>query len=144
MKRGGGWGVLAYVVNGETYMASQVGSSNVFKADIDIPAGSGELEITPVYYNKTAFESENNPYTKFYVDASTLGDAWADKKGHTTLGCYTWYNSGNGGSYPGQPMLKDGSGKYYTDIWFPNRTTNGTIAIGRRSYTTLDLHRAEQ
>ena len=132
MKRGGGWGVLAYVVNGETYMASQVGSSNVFKADIDIPAGSGELEITPVYYNKTAFESENNPYTKFYVDASTLGDAWADKKGHTTLGCYTWYNSGNGGSYPGQPMLKDGSGKYYMYVSEYYIKSDGTVQYSDR------------
>ncbi len=135
--RTGGWAVMAYVVNGETFMASQVGSSNVYKANIEVPAGSGDLEITPVYYNKPAFE--NKKYVKFYVDASTLGTAWADKQGNTTIGCYTWYSATkNNGNYPGQPMLKDGSGKYYMYVPEYYIEEDGTVSSTRIKGVLID------
>ena len=107
----GGWAVRAYVVNGETFPATKK-SDGVYTAQITVPKGSGNLEVTPVYYNTKAEAA--NKYIKFYVDATSLGDHWGN-----TIGFYTWYGINEipgDGNYPGQPLLKDGSGKLYTYI----------------------------
>ncbi|WP_407720887.1 InlB B-repeat-containing protein [Ruminococcus sp. JE7B6] len=107
----GGWAVRAYVVNGETFLATKK-SDGVYTAQITVPKGSGNLEVTPVYYNTKAEAA--NEYVKFYADATSLDNHWGN-----TIAFYTWYGSDdvkNDGTYPGQPMLKDGSGKYYAFV----------------------------
>ena len=119
----GGWAVRAYVVNGETFPATKK-SDGVYTAQITVPKGSGNLEVTPVYYNTKAETA--NEYVKFYADATSLGDHWGN-----TIAFYTWYGSDdvkNDGTYPGQPMLKDGSGKYYAFVAKHYINDDGTVS----------------
>ena len=118
----GGWAVRAYVVNGETFPATKK-SDGVYTAQITVPKGSGDLEVTPVYYNTKAETAKE--YVKFYADATSLGDHWGN-----TIAFYTWYGSDdvkNDGTYPGQPMLKDGSGKYYAFVARHYINDDGTV-----------------
>jgi hypothetical protein len=109
-----GYYVEAFVINGETYKANNDGNG-VYSASYKIPAGSGDIEITPVYFNNNIKDAED--YITVYVDASDLDDLWGN-----TVSCYTYYNiNGTDGpgmdcAYPGQPLLKDTSGKYYTMV----------------------------
>ena len=119
----GGWAVRAYVVNGETFPATKK-SDGVYTAQITVPKGSGNLEVTPVYYNTKAEAA--NEYVKFYADATSLDGHWGN-----TIAFYTWYGSDdvkNDGTYPGQPMLKDGSGKYYAFVAKHYINDNGTVS----------------
>lgn len=107
-----GYAVHGFVVNGETFEATEGATDGVYEGVITIPAGTGNVEITPVYYNKTQEEAGN--YFKFYVNPSndkTYKTHWGE-----TVALFTWYGSGQqagDGTYPGQPLLKDGSGKLY-------------------------------
>ncbi len=107
-----GYAVHGFVVNGETFEATEGATDGVYEGVITIPAGTGNVEITPVYYNKT--QDEAGKYFKFYVNPSndkTYKTHWGE-----TVALYTWYGSGQlagDGAYPGQPLLKDGSGKLY-------------------------------
>lgn len=119
----GGWAVRAYVVNGETFPATKK-SDGVYTAQITVPKGSGDLEVTPVYYNTKAETAKE--YVKFYADATSLDGHWGN-----TIAFYTWYGSDdvkNDGTYPGQPMLKDGSGKYYAFVAKHYINDNGTVS----------------
>lgn len=119
----GGWAVRAYVVNGETFPATKK-SDGVYTAQITVPKGSGNLEVTPVYYNTKAETAKE--YVKFYADATSLGNHWGN-----TIAFYTWYGSDdvkNDGTYPGQPMLKDGSGKYYAFVAKHYINDDGTVS----------------
>lgn len=110
--------VFAYVINGETVLATSKGNG-VYEATYNVPAESDDVEITPVYYNRNI--EENGDYITFYVDASELGDRWGN-----IVACYSYYYKngvsnaegtyhGDGG-YPGQPMLLNANGKYYTKL----------------------------
>jgi hypothetical protein len=106
--------VAAFVVNGKTYLADTK-SEGVYYTTISIPADSEDIEITPVYFNQNI--EDNGDYIKFYIDASELDDMWGN-----TLSCYTYYFDSDGntyhgdGGYPGQPLLLDDNGKYYTYV----------------------------
>ena len=55
-----------------------------------------------------------------------MGNHWGN-----TIAFYTWYGSDdvkNDGTYPGQPMLKDGSGKYYAFVAKHYINDNGTVS----------------
>ncbi len=108
--------VGAYVVNGETVEVSDMGKGK-FVATYNVPANSDGIEITPVYYNHNIDDAGD--YITFYVTApDSVKTLWGN-----TIACYSYYygasNSSTGhgdGSYPGQPMLKTATGKYYTKV----------------------------
>lgn len=113
-----GYYVYAYVINGETVYTTSLGGG-IYEATYNVPADSSNIEITPVYYN-TKIE-EAGDYITFFVDASELGDRWGN-----TIACYSYYYANgtdtSGGiyhgdcGYPGQPMLKNANGKYFTKL----------------------------
>lgn len=123
-----GYYVGAYVINGETVRASSQGNGK-YEASYLLSESltSKSLEITPVYFNSHI--NENDDYITFYVDASeVLNDEYASKLAGNTLAVYTYYYTGEtgtaaepdakkgDGSYPGQPMLRDNNGKYFTKV----------------------------
>lgn len=132
--------VAAYSVNGRSYPASAVDASKgIYQTNITITediAENGVVEVTPIYYNKTIEENDN--YITFYVDAdkatkdwgSTIAvDAYSYRNGDKTKGELHAF-----GTYPGQPMVKDGQyyvikvPRYYYDI-----SSDGQIAMDENS-----------
>lgn len=123
-----GYYVAAYVINGITVTAVSQGNGK-YEASYLLSESmtSKSLEITPVYYNTNI--EKNDDYITFYVDASeVLNDEYASKLAGNTLATYTYYYTGGigadgdpnanegDGAYPGQPMLRDNNGKYYTKV----------------------------
>lgn len=115
--RKAGYYVGAYCVNGRNYPASaKDADQGIYQANITITEDLAEncvVEVTPVYYNRTI--EEDNNYITLYVDAdqatkdwgSTISvDAYSYKNGDKTKGELHAF-----GTYPGQPMVKDG--QYY-------------------------------
>ncbi len=125
-----GYYVYGYNINGETYTATAVGYTTagnpIYQTEYIVTGDeinnekSGVLEITPVYFNKNA--ENKNDYAVVYVDASQLQQADKDGKGWgNMISAYSYYYEGTTthhgeGGYPGQVMLKDSNGKYFTKI----------------------------
>lgn len=126
--------VYAFVINGETVLANNMGSG---KYTASYTVGSENLEITPVYFNQTI--KDNGDYITFYADATEVSDKWGN-----TVACYPYYYDGNkwidngkekpcayqDAAYPGQPMLKNSQGQYFTVVpryYYEYSDTNGTI-----------------
>ena len=146
----GGYYVYAYVINGVTVLATSKGNG-VYESTYSVPANSDDIEITPVYYNKN-IEADGN-YITFYVDATELGDHWGN-----IVACYSYYyingtdTSGGtyhgDGGYPGQPMLLNANGKYYTKIARYYYDANGkntnveVSGITLNNFYEYDLHSA--
>lgn len=144
----GGYYVYAYVINGQTVLATSQGNG-VYEATFSVPANSEYVEITPVYYNKNIEEDGN--YITFYVDAHELNGLWGD-----IVACYSYYykngsNDSGGtyhgdGSYPGQPMLLNANGKYYTKLakyYYNEKGENTGVQVSGltlNSYTEKTLH----
>lgn len=132
--------VAAYSVNGRSYPASAVDASKgIYQANITITedlAENGVVEVTPIYYNRTIEEDDN--YITFYVDAdkatkdwgSTISvDAYSYKNGDKTKGELHAF-----GTYPGQPMVKDG--QYYVikvPRYYYETTSAGQLVIDKNS-----------
>lgn len=138
--RKAGYYVGAYCVNGRNYTASAKNADQgIYQANITITedlAENGVVEVTPVYYNRTI--EEDNNYITLYVDAdqatkdwgSTISvDAYSYKNGDKTKGELHAF-----GTYPGQPMVKDGQyyvikvPRYYYEV-----SADGTLAIDKNS-----------
>lgn len=126
--------VYAFVINGETVLANNMGSG---KYTASYTVGSENLEITPVYFNQTI--KDNGDYITFYADATEVSEKWGN-----TVACYPYYYDGNtwtdgdkqkpcayqDAAYPGQPMLKNSQGQYFTVVpryYYEYSDTNGTI-----------------
>lgn len=126
--------VYAFVINGETVLANNMGSG---KYTASYTVGSENLEITPVYFNQTI--KDNGDYITFYADATEVSEKWGN-----TVACYPYYYDGNtwtennkekpcayqDAAYPGQPMLKNSQGQYFTIVpryYYEYSDTNGTI-----------------
>lgn len=126
--------VYAFVINGETVLANNMGSG---KYTASYTVGSENLEITPVYFNQTI--KDNGDYITFYADATEVSEKWGN-----TVACYQYYYDGNtwqdgnnqkpcayqDAAYPGQPMLKNSQGQYFTVVpryYYEYSDTNGTI-----------------
>lgn len=132
--------VAAYSVNGRSYPASAVDASQgIYQANITITedlAENGVVEVTPIYYNRTIEEDDN--YITFYVNAdqatkdwgSTISvDAYSYKNGNKTEGELHAF-----GTYPGQPMVKDG--QYYVikvPRYYYETTSDGQLVIDKNS-----------
>lgn len=132
--------VAAYSVNGRSYPASAVDASQgIYQANITITedlAENGVVEVTPIYYNRTIEEDDN--YITFYVNAdqatkdwgSTISvDAYSYKNGNKTEGELHAF-----GTYPGQPMVKDG--QYYVikvPRYYYETTSAGQLVIDKNS-----------
>lgn len=138
--RKAGYYVGAYCVNGRNYPASAKNADQgIYQANITITEDLAEncvVEVTPVYYNRTI--EEDNNYITLYVDAdqatkdwgSTISvDAYSYKNGDKTKGELHAF-----GTYPGQPMVKDGQyyvikvPRYYYEV-----SADGTLAIDKNS-----------
>ena len=138
--RKAGYYVGAYCVNGRNYPASaKDADQGIYQANITITEDLAEnyvVEVTPVYYNRTIEEDDN--YITLYVDAdqatkdwgSTISvDAYSYKNGDKTKGELHAF-----GTYPGQPMVKDGQyyvikvPRYYYEV-----SADGTLAIDKNS-----------
>ena len=138
--RKAGYYVGAYCVNGRNYTASAKNADQgIYQANITITEDLAEncvVEVTPVYYNRTI--EEDNNYITLYVDAdqatkdwgSTISvDAYSYKNGDKTKGELHAF-----GTYPGQPMVKDGQyyvikvPRYYYEV-----SADGTLAIDKNS-----------
>lgn len=138
--RKAGYYVGAYCVNGRNYPASaKDADQGIYQANITITEDLAEnyvVEVTPVYYNRTIEEDDN--YITLYVDAdqatkdwgSTISvDAYSYKDGDKTKGELHAF-----GTYPGQPMVKDGQyyvikvPRYYYEV-----SADGTLAIDKNS-----------
>lgn len=126
--------VYAFVINGETVLANNMGSG---KYTASYTVGSENLEITPVYFNQTI--KDNGDYITFYADATEVSEKWGN-----TVACYPYYYDGNtwtennkekpcayqDAAYPGQPMLKNSQGQYFTVVpryYYQYSNTDGTI-----------------
>ena len=126
--------VYAFVINGETVLANNMGSG---KYTASYTVGSENLEITPVYFNQTI--KDNGDYITFYADATEVSEKWGN-----TVACYPYYYDGQlwqedgkdkpcayqDAAYPGQPMLKNSQGQYFTVVpryYYEYSDTNGTI-----------------
>ncbi len=135
-------GVRGFVYNGKSVKAIDAGDGTYY-ADITVPAHSVVdvnggttndpiLEVIPVYYNTKIPESD---YIKFYVDANTIGNEWGYNMGYST-----WYQNtslhGVEGSYPGQPLMKEGTKyvgyipKYYLSTNASTGDTSGSPFSG--------------
>lgn len=138
--RKAGYYVGAYCVNGRNYTASAKNADQgIYQANITITEDLAEncvVEVTPVYYNRTI--EEDNNYITLYVDAdqatkdwgSTISvDAYSYKNGDKTKGELHAF-----GTYPGQPMVKDGQyyvikvPRYYYEV-----SADGTLTIDENS-----------
>lgn len=138
--RKAGYYVGAYCVNGRNYPASAKNADQgIYQANITITEDLAEncvVEVTPVYYNRTI--EEDNNYITLYVDAdqatkdwgSTISvDAYSYKNGDKTKGELHAF-----GTYPGQPMVKDGQyyvikvPRYYYEV-----SADGTLTIDENS-----------
>lgn len=138
--RKAGYYVGAYCVNGRNYPASAKNADQgIYQANITITEDLAEncvVEVTPVYYNRTI--EEDNNYITLYVDAdqatkdwgSTISvDAYSYKNGDKTKGELHAF-----GTYPGQPMVKDGQyyvikvPRYYYEV-----SADGTLTIDTNS-----------
>lgn len=132
--------VAAYSVNGRSYPASAVDASKgIYQTNITITediAENGVVEVTPIYYNKTIEDDDN--YITFYVDADKATKDWGST---IAVDAYSYRNGNKDqgelhafGTYPGQPMVKDGQyyvikvPRYYYDI-----SSDGQIAIDKNS-----------
>lgn len=147
-RHAGGYYVYAYVINGQTVTTASKGNG-VYESTYSVPAGIEEVEITPVYYNKN-IEAAGD-YITFYVDASELGEHWGN-----IVACYSYYymngtdNSGGtkhgDGGYPGQPMLLNANGKYFTKLsryYYDssgNKTSYAISGITLNNFYENDLH----
>lgn len=126
--------VYAFVINGETVMANNMGSG---KYTASYTVGSEDLEITPVYFNQTI--KDNGDYITFYADTDEVLKKWGN-----TIACYAYYYDGtsrqDGGktkpnayedaAYPSQPMLKNSQGQHFTVVpryYYEYNATDGTI-----------------
>lgn len=144
-----GYYVYAYVINGETVNTTNIGNG-VYESTYSVPANySGVIEITPVYYN-TKIEAAGD-YITFYVDAAEIGDLWGNM-----VACYSYYymngtdTSGGtvygDGAYPGQPMLLNANGKYFTKLaryyydGSGNKTDYLISGITLNNYYENDIH----
>jgi|GEM_PF-257808 len=138
--RKAGYYVGAYCVNGRNYPASaKDADQGIYQANITITEDLAEnyvVEVTPVYYNRTIEEDDN--YITLYVDAdqatkdwgSTISvDAYSYKDGDKAKGELHAF-----GTYPGQPMVKDGQyyvikvPRYYYEV-----SADGTLTIDENS-----------
>lgn len=138
--RKAGYYVGAYCVNGRNYTASAKNADQgIYQANITITedlAENGVVEVTPVYYNRVI--EQNGDYITFYVDAdqatkdwgSTISvDAYSYKDGDKAKGELHAF-----GTYPGQPMVKDGQyyvikvPRYYYEV-----SADGTLTIDTNS-----------
>lgn len=138
--RKAGYYVGAYCVNGRNYPASAKNADQgIYQANITITEDLAEncvVEVTPVYYNRVI--EQNGDYITFYVDAdqatkdwgSTISvDAYSYKNGDKTKGELHAF-----GTYPGQPMVKDGQyyvikvPRYYYEV-----SADGTLTIDENS-----------
>lgn len=136
--------VAAYSVNGRSYPASAVDASKgIYQTNITITEDiaekgivNGIVEVTPIYYNRTIEEDDN--YITFYVDADKATKDWGST---IAVDAYSYRNGNKDqgelhafGTYPGQPMVKDGQyyvikvPRYYYDI-----SSDGQIAIDENS-----------
>lgn len=126
--------VYAFVINGETVMANDMGSG---KYTASYTVGNKNLEIIPVYFNKTI--KDNGDYITFYADTEEVLDKWGN-----TIACYAYYYDGTtrqegdkikpnayeDAAYPSQPMLKNSQGQYFTVVpryYYEYSNTDGTI-----------------
>lgn len=126
--------VYAFVINGETVMANNMGSG---KYTASYTVGSENLEITPVYFNQTI--KDNGDYITFYADTEEVLKKWGN-----TVACYSYYYDGNtwtdnnkekpcayqDAAYPSQPMLKNSQGQHFTVVpryYYEYNATDGTI-----------------
>lgn len=138
--RKAGYYVGAYCVNGRNYPASAKNADQgIYQANITITEDLAEncvVEVTPVYYNRVI--EQNGDYITFYVDAdqatkdwgSTISvDAYSYKDGDKAKGELHAF-----GTYPGQPMVKDGQyyvikvPRYYYEV-----SADGTLTIDTNS-----------
>lgn len=134
--------VYAFVINGETVLANNMGSG---KYTASYTVGSENLEITPVYFNQTI--KDNGDYITFYADATEVSEKWGN-----TVACYPYYYDGKtwqedgkdkpcayqDAAYPGQPMLKNSQGQYFTVVpryYYEYSDTNGTITKKEKTGT---------
>lgn len=136
--------VAAYSVNGRSYPASAVDASKgIYQTNITITEDiaekgivNGIVEVTPIYYNRTIEEDDN--YITFYVDADKATKDWGST---IAVDAYSYRNGNKDqgelhafGTYPGQPMVKDGQyyvikvPRYYYEI-----NADGQIAIDENS-----------
>lgn len=126
--------VYAFVINGETVMANNMGSG---KYTASYTVGSKDLEITPVYFNQTI--KDNGDYITFYADTEEVLDKWGN-----TIACYAYYYDGTkrqedgktkpnayeDAAYPSQPMLKNSQGQHFTVVpryYYDYDATEGKI-----------------
>lgn len=130
--RTAGYYVVAYCVNGRNYPASaKDADAGIYQANITITediAEKGVIEVTPVYYNRVI--EQNDDYITFYVDADQAVSDWGNTIAVDAY-CYIKGNQSSAdhlfGTYPGQPMVKDG--RYYV-IKVPRYryyVSNGTL-----------------
>lgn len=134
--------VYAFVINGETVLANNMGSG---KYTASYTVGSENLEITPVYFNQTI--KDNGDYITFYADATEVSEKWGN-----TVACYPYYYDGNkwtdngtekpcayqDAAYPGQPMLKNSQGQYFTVVpryYYVYSDTDGKITKKEKTGT---------
>lgn len=132
--------VAAYSVNGRSYPASAVDASKgIYQTNITITediAENGVVEVTPIYYNRTIEDDDN--YITFYVDADKATKDWGST---ISVDAYSYRNGDKGqgelhafGTYPGQPMVKDGQyyvikvPRYYYEI-----KSDGKLVIDEKS-----------
>ena len=132
--------VAAYSVNGRNYPASAVDASKgIYQANITITedlAENGVVEVTPIYYNRTIEEDDN--YITFYVDADKATKDWGST---ISVDAYSYKNGNKDdgelhafGTYPGQPMVKDG--QYYVikvPRYYYETTSAGQLVIDKNS-----------
>lgn len=112
-----GYRVEGFVINGETYQAVNKGEG-VFRTFYKVPEdlnGYRGIQITPVYY--ITGRTEESAYIKVYIDASQVLTHWGNEIASFS---YNYYDVASrsaysvDGKYPGQPLLKDSNGKYFT------------------------------
>ena len=136
--------VAGYSVNGRSYPASAVDASKgIYQTNITITEDiaekgivNGIVEVTPIYYNKTIEDDDN--YITFYVDADKATKDWGST---ISVDAYSYRNGDKGqgelhafGTYPGQPMVKDGQyyvikvPRYYYEI-----KSDGKLVIDEKS-----------
>lgn len=134
--------VYAFVINGETVLANNMGSG---KYTASYTVGNKNLEIIPVYFNKTI--KDNGDYITFYADTDEVLDKWGN-----TIACYAYYYDGTtrqegdkikpnayeDAAYPSQPMLKNSQGQHFTVVpryYYEYDKTEGTITKKKKEGT---------
>lgn len=113
--------VAGFSFNGDTPQELEENSTGVYSCTYTIPEdfASDTLEITPIYFLKSAYSAN---YVTFNISGydNVKNEGWG-----STLFIYPFYtnytNAINYGTYPGQPVINYG-GRLYTQI---PTTTNG-------------------